>query len=276
MKSEWQFMFEAKDFVFEKEVKYLVTADELVSLGGRPPEKIEAMVRIVPSKEAAQGRVAQTGNMFITLPYSQEDTKEFAYHIAGVVTEQISFHSGDFSIHYGGVICKRIAETPEEEKEFGDKLYSIEMRLQEVIPPPSFRSDDISKTVFSPDVQALISQYNETKKDSSNIRQFLGYFRILESLFHSSNKKIPLKKAFITNEELRTIFDKYSANLDFEDFVKHIVNVRHKCAHLKMDKGFGYTPADPGVSEDIDPYLRLLAIITHNALLDGSLTSSEK
>lgn len=267
MKSEWEFKFETRDFRFQKEHKFMATANEPVAIGDRPVERLEFLIRVVPSEIDPPPFVEQVGSLFITLPYSYDDTKSFAYHIAGMMAEQITFQSGDFRIHYGLVMCKRIAETPEEEEEFGDELYSAEVHLEEVLPAAEFNSTAFAQVPSNVLHPGLISQYNDTQRDSSPVRQFLGFFKIIESLYHSDDNKKTLKQAICTSSELRAVYESVVESGDFELFAKTIVDIRHRCAHLKLGSGFGYAPSDPAIESEVKPYLPLLAEMAYQCIL---------
>jgi hypothetical protein len=99
--------------------------------------------------------------------------------------------------------------------------------------------------------------------DSSPVRKFLGFFRIVESFAHSGSVKGPLKKALKANVKFRHYFSTLGPNQRFDDFVNAIVDARHECAHLKLDKGFGYVPADPRIEKALMPHLALLEEIAY-------------
>lgn len=263
MKSEWEFKFETRDFRFEREHKYIATVNEPVTLGDRSIEKLEFLVRIAPSDTKPEPGVDQVGSLFITLPGSQSETKAFAYQLAANLTDRITFQSGDFRTQYGYVTCKRIPENKQEEEEFGDKLYSIEFVLTEVLAPEPFDSVAFVQPPTQSVHLGLVSQYNETKRDSSPIRQFLGFFRILESLYHSQDEKKTLKQALGSSSELKQVYTLLVDNENFDAFIENIVDIRHRCAHLKLQKGFGYVPADPAIGVEVQPYLPLLNEMTY-------------
>lgn len=217
--------------------------------------------------------VEQVGSLFILLPHSYGDTKAFAFHVARMVADRITFQQGDFRILSGLIACKRIAETPEEEAEFGENLYNIEAHLVEVVAAPTFDSSQITKTPSSPQHLALSSQFNETKRDKSSIRQFLGYFRILESVCHTSDDKIPLKQRLLASAALRGIHDRLVNHGDYETLIAEFVEIRHKCAHLRLEKGFGYAPADPAVERNVKPHLPLLEAMAHCSIMGPEATS---
>jgi hypothetical protein len=72
-----------------------------------------------------------------------------------------------------------------------------------------------------------------------------------------------LKQALYASSELRGIYGSLVEGGDFEAFAKNIVDIRHRCAHLKLGAGFGYVPADPAIESEVKPYLPLLAAMTH-------------
>jgi hypothetical protein len=272
MKSEWRFDFETRGFVFEKEHKYKATYDEPITLDGQLFEDLEFFIRISPSEKKPPPMVAQIGTLYLTLPKGPAETKAFAYHVAKQIQERITFQSGDFRLK-GLFVGKIITETPEEEEKYGDRLYYMDIHLQEVVPPPSFKSNSLVDIPLKPTHISLLSQFNETKNDDSAIRQFLGYFRIIESISHRKGEKQPLKNVLKSNHELRAIYNDIIKDEDFDGFIDKIVNTRHKCAHLKIDKGFGYTPSDPAIKKDLKPYLNILAELAYRAILKFSLTN---
>ncbi|OWV29964.1 methylamine utilization protein MauJ [Halomonas campaniensis] len=268
MKTEWQFSFEAVDFHFGKEHKYKGASEQPVDFGNGTIERLEFEARIEPGNDRnCPPGVEQVGTLYITLGYGVEEAKPMAHWIAQYMTQQISFQSGRFKINYGLVTCKRIAETEEEEKEFGDKLYSVELHLEEVIPTPAFDSEQFQENALKPIDMRLLAQFNDAAADESPIKRFLGFFRILESLF-SGSKKEPLKAAFKKSEKLRRNFEKLFPDGKFEAFVDEVVDVRHRCAHLKLDKSFGYAPIDPKIDEEVRPYLGALEALCASFMRD--------
>lgn len=267
MKSEWEFQFEARGFRFEREYKYTANPDGPIRLGDRPAESIECLVRIVPRDTEPPPYVDQVGSLFILLPYSYAETRNFALYVARMVADRITFQQGDFRIVSGLIACKRIAETPEEQEDFGDKLYNIEARLIEVIQPPAFDSASLMDTPATPHSLALMSQFNDTKRDGSAIRQFLGYFRILESIYHTTVERTTLKQVLIESSELREIHSSLANIGSYDALISELVEVRHKCAHLKLSKGFGYVPIDPTIEREVRPHLSLLAALVSCSIM---------
>ena len=267
MKSEWEFRFEARDFHFEREHKYKVKSSELIQFGSRSPEEVDCLVRIVPSDKEPPPFVEQVGSLFVELPYSQKETRDFAFHIAARVADRITFQQGDFRIQYGMVLYERIAETPEEKQEFGENVYSVELIFEEVIGAPAFDSKGLTRTPSVPQHVALIAQYNETKRDTSPIRQFLGYFRILESIYCEDKERTPLKQVLVASNDLRSIHQMFFAAASFESTISELVEVRHRCAHLKLTKGFGYVPVDPAVEHEVKPHISALATFAYYSIM---------
>ncbi len=267
VKSEWKFRFETRDFHFEREHKYNVKPSELIQLGNRPPEEVDCLVRIVPSDKEPPPHVVQVGSLFVTLPYSEKETRDFAFHIAAMIADRITFQQGDFRIQYGMILCKRIAETTEEEQAFGESLYSIELQIEEIIPAPAFDSNGPTRTPSTPQHPALNAQYNETKRDTSPIRQFLGYFRIMESIYHAGDERASLKQVLVASEDLRGIHKLLFTDASFESTISELVEVRHRCAHLKLSKGFGYVPVDSAVEHEVKPHISALATFAYWSIM---------
>lgn len=267
MKCEWQFHFETRDFRFEKETKFLATPNTPITFGDRPPELFEFPIRIVPRDTSERFPVTQTGFLYATLPGSYEDTRDLAYHMANMMAERLSFQFGDFQIRYGMVACERIAETTEEETAIGDAPYAIECHLEEVLPPTVYETSSLVEK-FLPNLSLpLVAQFNETNRDDNPVRQFLGYFKIVESILHSSSTSAPLKKLLAGNAEIESIYNSLVTDGDFNDFATSAVNARHRCAHLKLTSGFGYTPIDPAIESEVKPLLPILAQIAYQSIL---------
>ncbi len=263
MKSEWEFHFEARDFQFAREHKYRLLDGGPVSIGGRPPEELEPFVRIVPKPDVdPPPGVEQEGSIFIELPYPPEETRDLAFELAGHVAERIAFGQGDLRVSYSPVMYRRIPETPEEEESVGDRTYGIEARFREYEEAPAFSSERLLAALSSPERGALISQFNETRSDASPIRQFLGYFRILESIY-CTQEKIPLKRSLAENQELTAVYEGLGLPEPYEEFIARIVEGRHRCAHLKLAKGFGYVPDDPAVNQEVVPLLDTLEALAY-------------
>lgn len=270
MKSEWEFQFETRGFRFEREHKYKAVIDTPIRLGDRPPQVVEPLIRISPKEVEPPPYIDQVGSLYVLLPYSQSETKDFAFFVARTVADRISFQQGDFRIAGGLIICKRIAETSEEEAEFGDEIYFVQLNLVEVLPTPTFDSSALEQTPMTPQHFALIAQFNETKRDKSPIRQFLGYFRIIESISHASGKKGTMRQVLTQSEEFQRIFNTVAVSDTFDDLITKLVDMRHKCAHLKLQKGFGYTPIDPAIESDVKPLVSLMEIFAYESIMGGN------
>lgn len=268
VKSEWEFKFETRGFRFEREHKYTANPEAPIRLGDRPPELIECLVRIVPRDIKPPPLVEQVGSLHVLLPHSRDDTRLFAYHVANMIADRITFQQGDFRLLAGLVVCKRIAETAQEEVQFGEELYYVDMRLQEIDETtPTFDSSRITTVPATPQHVALISQFNETKRDKSAIRQFLGYFRIIESIYVTTDSKLTLKQVLLQSPDLQAIYGVLVQGESFESLVRKLVDIRHQCAHLKLSTGFGYVPIDPAVDHEVKPRLPLLAALAYYSIV---------
>jgi hypothetical protein len=276
MKTEWRFTYQAKDFFFQKEFKYLGQTGELQLDTDAPPQKLSFEIRIDPDNPYKRPGIEQTGSFYLTLPLPYEKAKPHASALAQVIAERISFESGHFRLVGGVISCKRIPETPEEEREVGDKPYAVEMRIIEVPETPQFHSKAFTeKSNLNMDI-GLVSQHNSARMAKNPIDKFLGFFKIIEAQFASRCKE-PIHECLSKNADLLGIY-KSTFNFATEDqaltsfleFVSAIVKARHQCAHLKSDKKFGYVPIDPRLKVEVEPFLVQLQVLTYHIILNSA------
>ena len=277
MKTEWRFHYETKDFFFEKEHKYMGQTGDLKLDDAIHPQRLSFEIRIVPDNPYKKSGVDQTGSFYLTLPLPYEKAKPHAAALAKMIAERISFESGEFRLLGGMIVCKRIPENPEEEKEVGDKSYAVEMHLVEVVGAAPFDSKGfIEKSNLIMDI-GLVSQHNAAKKATNPIDKFLGFFKIIEKQFTSGCKKQSLRECLSNNIKLFNIY-KCTFKFDTDEqarqffliFVNSIVNTRHECAHLKADKNFGYVPIDHRIKKEVEPFLIQLEILTYEIIINAA------
>jgi hypothetical protein len=259
MKTEWEFQFETTGFHFKKEHKYKALSKEPLRLGEAVFELTEFRFRVVPSSRETPPNVEQIGSLYILIPFPpDETTKRVAYALAHMIAQRITFEAGSFRINYGLVTCERILETPEEMEQVGEKRFCIHMQLIEDIGTPAFESSAFSRSVSQAVDPALMAQFNETKLDESPIRKFLGFFKVLESRYHKAADRTPLKVGFKASTKLCRHFKQLMPEGNFDSFIDTMVEVRNRCAHLKLENGFGYVPNDPNVEKEVRPHLFML------------------
>lgn len=275
MKTKWKFFFETVDFIFEKETIFKGNFDKnSVSQGlAENEEKFEFELSIVPDVEKKFPSATQTGTMFITIPYNYEEGKDFIKFLAHLISQRISFDFGQMKIHTGMIMCERLPETPEEKELIGDAPFAVEMHLQEVVPSEKFDSHlFINQSAKSMDCR-LIEQHNIARHNINLVEKYLGFFKIIESLFGPQNKKISLEDALLSSADLYNIFKEvfvYDSPTiyegEYKKFIKRLVSGRHRCAHMKLKKDFGYWYSDPRIKDEIQPYLQPLEMITYFAI----------
>jgi hypothetical protein len=268
MKTEWIFPWRAHDFRFSKVHRFVGTFEDLVDGAKGPAAGMEAHIRIEADADRPSDRsVEQTGSMYSEIPLPPESAEQVAYAAASNIGEQISFRNGDFRVHYGLVTCRRIPESPEEESEIDGKPYSVRISLVEVVAPPEFDGSRLTAVGGGNLSLDLLAQFNETRRDDSPIRKFLGFFRILESLSHGRNThRGSLKRALRDFVLLKHNYRALIHDGDFDSFVGELVDTRHRCAHLKAETGFGYVPHDPAVHREVVPQLSLLEELTYRCV----------
>jgi len=269
MKTEWQFRYETRDFIFEKVHNFKGENTDTVDFGFGEVSGLKFDVRIEPEpdQEWTHG-VMQTGKMLITLPFNVDEARPIAMFLSEYVRERIAFDSGDFTINYGVVYAERIPETPEEVNEVGDTPHAAFMQFEEVdmSDVPSFNSSAFKESSSKPTDVRLMSQFNAASKESSIISQFLGYYKILESMYSSPKTHISLRRALTDSTELEGVFKKTLSGGTFENFVNETVDIRDECAHLRMEQGFGYSPLDTEIKDQVEPYIEPLKELTYNCI----------
>lgn len=270
MQSEWEFKFKAFDFIFEKEHKFEGTISEKNSF--KPlegyPETIPIFFRIVPSfeKDDMSG-VKCDGSLFIKLPFSQEKAEKVVFYILHQIVERIKFNFGKFEIISGFITGEHIPENEEEKQQIGDKKYFVTMRFQEIIPEPIFDPKSFIKA-SSCDID-MLTIYNTAKEAIPPIDKFFGFFKILENRYTSNGKRNSLKNN-LENRELFELYKKFINDSSDWNFFKVemdvLVDIRHKCAHLKNDKKFGYLPTDTRVDTEVNKYLPIVEILSRELI----------
>lgn len=268
MKTEWQFIFETKNFIFEKNLKFKGHASK-----SDENTNIEYNGQIVPDENKFIPAAMQTGKLFITLPLRFNEAKELAYYLASNISQKITFEFGEFKIHGGMIACKNIPETQEEEIEVGDTPYNVEAIFEKAVEPNIFKTSAFEKIYSLPLDIDLVAQHNMANKATNSIDKFMGYFKILESQFPPVYRRQTLREAFIGSNILNDIFINtfdFKNNEDplqkFDEFISSIVRTRHRCSHLKKYSNFGYLPEDPKIKTEVGPFLQPLEILTHETI----------
>jgi hypothetical protein len=275
MKTKWRFFFETTDFIFEKEHKFRgsIPKDAVSSSGIDIENKIEFEMSIVPDKEQKHPSTEQTGTMYITIPFTYEEGKEIVKGIAYLLVQRISFDFGDMKLNTGLIMCERLPETHEEIELVGDRPFAAEVSLEEVVPPPTFNAKKLSDHSHINMDTRLVAQHNSAKKSKNPIEKFLGFFKIIETLFGPHSKNVTLKDALLENKSFFDLFknvfqydapDQYKK--EYVVFVDKIVKGRHKCAHMRLKKDFGYWASDPRVKDEIEPFIEPLEALSYYAI----------
>jgi hypothetical protein len=266
MRTDWSFAFHAHDFRFAKVAHFVATIRSSEDVPD-PLAGMELQVRIEPDLERPHSRRdVQTGKLTISIPLPPEEAEDVVYAAAHNFGEQIAFRHGDFRVSYGFVTCKRIPETTEENAAIDDKPYTVKLQLEEVVAPPLFDGSRLRAHGGDGLSLELQSQFNDAKRSESPIQKFLGYFRVLESLSYASGSRKPLKRALAEYGLLRLNYNDVAAGGQFEQFVEQLVETRHRCAHLKSESGFGYTPSDPEVRSSLVPQLQLVEELAYRCI----------
>lgn len=270
MKTEWEYSFDTTDCRFEKVLNFsgqLNKNDESNTV-------IHFSAKIVPEKDKKRDGFTQSGKLFINLPMPYDEAKPIAEYLAHHLSQEIAFQFGDFTLRGGLILGKNIPESEEEEKELGDAPYFAEVNLVEVRDPVAFDSASFEDISHLPLDQHLLAQHLSARQSKSPIERFLGFFKILESEFSPSSKKETLRESLTNSDVLFQIFSasfqprgETDIRQSFSEFVDAVVHARHRCAHLRKNKGFGYSPIDSDVKTAVEPYIQPLDILTYETII---------
>ena len=275
MKTKWKFAFETTDFIFAEQHNFKGTVPR-GSVSSSPHDAdhpIEFDLSILPDNQRRNGAVEQTGILYITIPYNYEEGKEIIKGLAYQIVQRISFDFGNMNLHSGMIICERLPETAEERKLVGENIFAAEMSLVEVAERVVFDPKIImAQSRISMDSR-LVAQYNGAKECVNSVDRFLGFFKIIETLFGPHKPKVSLRDAFLENNSFHDLFAKVfkfesqeQCDKEFRLFVVTIVDGRNKCAHMRLRKDFGYWASDPRIKNEVEPLARKLDLISYYAV----------
>lgn len=266
MKCEFEFHFKTKDLRFDREHKYRA-AIRFRRSGSEAEKEISCTVRILPSAREPPPYFDQLGSLYVLLAGTPEECLDIARLVAKTIADQITFRQGDFRVDGSAVLWERIPETSEEKAEVGDKFYGAQMNFVEVVPPPSFEPRLLENSPGGPEERPLIAQFNETKRDKSPVRQFLGYFKIIESIYHVPGQKQPMSRVLLDCSALKQLYSELNVTESYDSIVSRLVSTRHQCAHLKSSENFGYTPIDPAVTSEVLPLVPIVEALAYLSIM---------
>lgn len=279
MKTRWEFFFDTIGFKFDREYKYKGEAIPPEGSKEHDGAAIPFVVKFIPDEQDDKQSINQTGRLVVELPLYDDEAKDFAYHVAYLAQQKISFEHGRLKIHSAFIVGKRIPETKEEEAEVGDSPYFATFKFKEVVEAPKFDPKSFSSPKISPDSLRLLSQYNSAKSANNPIDMYLGLFKIIEDQFCGKNRKETIGEALKGSDLFFELYKKTFSVQEtkqqdsavqelFRDFVKKLVHIRHNCSHLKSKRNFGYSYDDSRVDTEVKPTLiavdNLVRILINN------------
>lgn len=274
MQTEFEFHFSAFDFTFEKEHKFTCRIgdknkpfDMKDGLAG-----LEFWFRIVPGNRKNETNATQVGSLFLKIPLPTESAKEIVFELLYLVNQQINFNNpGIFNVTTTYYMGERIPQTEEEEKEINGKPHFAEVSMVEYIGEPTFDSSQFAGQVSqSPMDFTLVQQHNHASQTKHPIDRYVSYYKIIEDVF-STKKEVSAKSLLTNNFLLKEIynsaFDSPRSDEEYLSFISTIVDVRHKCSHLKRGSDFGYRINDERIEVEVEQLLDLVHYITYQLIL---------
>jgi hypothetical protein len=251
-------------FRFEKEHEFRLTP--LAQGSAIAPEHEFTDIVITPDDSRSLPGIDQVGDVRITAHGGPEESRDLALSSARYLANRLTLEQGDFRLRIVVLMWKRIPETDAEATEIGDHPYGAQLSIQEIVPTPVYEPDERAEGKRADDPR-LLAQFAAARRLSEPVSQFLGLYRILESVCHAGDGQ-SARNAFLNHLFLGDVFDSMETGEPYEEFVKSIVKVRNECAHLRLDSGFGFAPDDPRIRHMIVPRLQVLESLTRLAIME--------
>ena len=141
--------------------------------------------------------------------------------------------------------------------------------MVEVKEPAVFDSERLTKEAKSIDI-GLVSQPSLAKKTINSIDQFLGFFKILESLFPKNQQE--LKDCLKNDSDLYSIYKKTFTLNDDKIVRNHFQILQNPLFMRDIDVLIGkqkrnwIRPIDPKIKEEVEPFLTPLAVLTYECI----------
>ncbi len=272
MKTRWEFHFKAWDIFFGKEHSFVGTlGPSLDQDSSTVKDGFDFELRLVPADTRSGSPPHQTGRILVTIPGRPENTEEAAYVIVSRMKDRVCFPRGRMEI-LGGFICAtQLPETAEEEAEVGDRPHLVRLVFQNAEDVPVFEPKRLVNLHVDPQHQPLLEQVNAARQLSNPVEAFLAFFKVLEKAY-ASDREGNLIRALADSDELFALVrqvvrptEKEAIDRDeFTALISDLVRIRDRCAHLRGT--FGYAPADPRVTIEVEPHLGLVGELAHRCV----------
>ena len=276
MQTEFKFLFHTYDFLFEKELKFngsIGESNSPISQKGAL-EGLNFFARIIPENNNNNHKSTQSGALFVKVPFNKEHAEEIILELVHLITQKINFNNaGKFEVLAGMYTGERIPETDEEKAYVGDKPCFAHMSLIEDIGDPIFdKKQFFDQTSNASTDLTLIQQHNHASQAKHPIDKFVSYYKIIEDLLFCKKRttaKELLRNNILLREAYQSAFDELQSDEDYLNFVESIVDIRHKCSHLKRSNNFGYIINDSRIESEVETQLGIMHYITYQLIIEN-------
>ncbi len=275
MKCAWQFFFETRGFRFQQRYRFmgLVDADNRKALD-LPADVDRFFVEIEPDAECKFPTADQSGVLKVVLRGNPESTKQPVRRIVSNVAQQISYrHSGTLKIHSGLITGERIPETEDERQQVADRPYFAEAHVVEYEPAAAFDPASLATIGVGGPADVAMRQFNSAMQASNPVDRFLGFFKVLESIYCDGAGKQKTLAKLRASGELREIAAAMGRENGFEPtdeqyitLLKDLVQTRHRCAHLRGDGSFGFVPGTAEIRAEVEPLANIARKLADGAI----------
>jgi hypothetical protein len=284
MRVRWQFFYQTSGFKFghARHFNGAPVTGTAVRMSV-PAFKLEVLPDQVPKFDGAD----ESGEIHITLPGTQADTKALVHTLVARFAQRTSLDHGPMKVHFSLVTGEHLPENPSEAEAVKDRPYFAEVHLEEYIPPKKFDSGSFSMLSDDPKLVRLLSVFNAAQRAATPIDKFLGLFKVLEDCYCTSSSNRSTAKQLKDSQSLFSIgygamrirkgaIRAQPTREEFNDFLESLVELRDQCAHLRSDVGLGIAPNDAQVRVRLEPVLPVLAAFAHESIRRVERASSNE
>lgn len=206
----------------------------------------------------------ESGRLLVTAQGQPEETEPAVCFVPEEIRERLCFPEGRMKLLGGFLHAERIPETPEEEAAVAENRHFVRLTIEESSLEPRFDIGQFPALKLSTEHGALLRQFNAAKALEAPPERFIAMFKVLEKAY--AGRRGDLLGALQGSEALYLLAAEIvgpvgpgAGDLTREAFnriLATLVRIRDNCAHLRGKTG--YSPGDPRIRGEVEPYLGLV------------------
>lgn len=283
MKSVFRFPLDLgrAELVTEQSIRFATTgtitvkeADEIITEDVRD---FPIEVRVVPKGAGGDGIRNSQDWLELHLAGRPERYQPFIQQFASEVAEKLAFFYPGLHIEGGFSEAERIPENENEVAEVGEERHLVSISIREVDPNIPFSRDHLSLVPHMAGLERIIRQFNSARQATSAIDQYIGMYKIIETLFYHGRGHaiLVLKESSELRDILRNAYTVRQSDDEpwtspddesIDSMIVDIVKMRDQCAHLREHNAFGYAPGDTAVFREVEPMVGIISSAAREAI----------